>query len=171
MSASHSSGPSLCHPPTDLLWRAPTSGGQYHWVSEFAPRSSQKFLSFITGTSNLNVAQNTVLESQTYIVRLALRPRMAIEPRQRILSHGHPNPKPIDPQRLELRLRTMARNAPSRCCSQYRHTVQHSLRQTAAPSRKSDVAFPHLWLLRRSHPALGARSQDTRQSRLHGIPK
>lgn len=31
------------------LLRAPTSGGQYHWVSEFAPRSAQKFLSYIVG--------------------------------------------------------------------------------------------------------------------------
>lgn len=31
--------------------RAPTSGGQYHWVSEFAPREYQKFLSYITGTA------------------------------------------------------------------------------------------------------------------------
>lgn len=29
--------------------RAPTTGGQYHWVSEFSPRSCQKFLSYITG--------------------------------------------------------------------------------------------------------------------------
>ncbi|KAL3703931.1 hypothetical protein TMatcc_009621 [Talaromyces marneffei ATCC 18224] len=29
--------------------RAPTSGGQYHWVSEFAPKSCQKFLSYVTG--------------------------------------------------------------------------------------------------------------------------
>jgi hypothetical protein len=29
--------------------RAPTSGGQYHWVSEFAPPSLQKFLSYVTG--------------------------------------------------------------------------------------------------------------------------
>lgn len=28
---------------------APTSGGQYHWVSEFSPRSSQKFLSYMVG--------------------------------------------------------------------------------------------------------------------------
>lgn len=31
--------------------RAPTAGGQYHWVSEFAPRTGQKFLSYITGTT------------------------------------------------------------------------------------------------------------------------
>jgi choline transport protein len=29
--------------------RAPTAGGQYHWVSEFAPKSSQRFLSYIVG--------------------------------------------------------------------------------------------------------------------------
>ena len=31
------------------IFRAPTSGGQYHWVSEFAPKNQQKFLSYITG--------------------------------------------------------------------------------------------------------------------------
>lgn len=31
--------------------RSPTSGGQYHWVSEFAGKSWQKFLSYITGKS------------------------------------------------------------------------------------------------------------------------
>ena len=35
---------------TDNPSRAPTSGGQYHWVSEFAPRSCEKFLSYVTGT-------------------------------------------------------------------------------------------------------------------------
>jgi choline transport protein len=28
---------------------APTSGGQYHWVSEFAPRRFQRFLSYMSG--------------------------------------------------------------------------------------------------------------------------
>ncbi|MCJ1469212.1 hypothetical protein MMC07_007845 [Pseudocyphellaria aurata] len=33
----------------EMASMAPTSGGQYHWVSEFAPKESQKFLSYITG--------------------------------------------------------------------------------------------------------------------------
>ncbi|KAH8811165.1 amino acid/polyamine transporter I [Xylogone sp. PMI_703] len=33
----------------EMASMAPTSGGQYHWVSEFAPASAQKFLSYITG--------------------------------------------------------------------------------------------------------------------------
>ena len=33
----------------DMASMAPTSGGQYHWVSEFAPKRAQKFLSYIVG--------------------------------------------------------------------------------------------------------------------------
>ncbi|KAF2437209.1 hypothetical protein P171DRAFT_459286 [Karstenula rhodostoma CBS 690.94] len=33
----------------EMASTAPTSGGQYHWVSEFAPPSIQKFLSYIVG--------------------------------------------------------------------------------------------------------------------------
>lgn len=33
----------------EMASMAPTSGGQYHWVSEFAPPSAQKFLSYVTG--------------------------------------------------------------------------------------------------------------------------
>jgi hypothetical protein len=29
--------------------RAPTAGGQYHWISELSPRKYQKKLSYITG--------------------------------------------------------------------------------------------------------------------------
>ena len=44
----------MIHPPSHRTgtntnnW-APTSGGQYHWTSEFAPPSCQKFLSYIVG--------------------------------------------------------------------------------------------------------------------------
>ncbi|KAH7359497.1 amino acid/polyamine transporter I [Pyrenochaeta sp. MPI-SDFR-AT-0127] len=33
----------------EMASMAPTTGGQYHWVSEFAPPSGQKFLSYIVG--------------------------------------------------------------------------------------------------------------------------
>ncbi|KAF2850851.1 amino acid transporter [Plenodomus tracheiphilus IPT5] len=33
----------------EMASMAPTAGGQYHWVSEFAPCSCQKFLSYIVG--------------------------------------------------------------------------------------------------------------------------
>ncbi|KAL8704261.1 MAG: hypothetical protein Q9201_002570 [Fulgogasparrea decipioides] len=34
----------------EMASMAPTAGGQYHWVSEFAPPRYQKFLSYIVGT-------------------------------------------------------------------------------------------------------------------------
>ena len=40
--------PPIIHAPFDCF-RAPTAGGQYHWVSEFAPPRHQKFLSYLTG--------------------------------------------------------------------------------------------------------------------------
>lgn len=33
----------------EMASMSPTSGGQYHWVSEFAPAGSQKFMSYLTG--------------------------------------------------------------------------------------------------------------------------
>jgi choline transport protein len=33
----------------EMASMAPTAGGQYHWISEFAPRSMQKQLSYIIG--------------------------------------------------------------------------------------------------------------------------
>lgn len=33
----------------EMASMAPTSGGQYHWVSEFAPRRMQRFLSYMSG--------------------------------------------------------------------------------------------------------------------------
>ncbi|XXH05947.1 hypothetical protein Hte_012390, partial [Hypoxylon texense] len=34
---------------SELVSMAPTSGGQYHWVSMLAPQSSRKFLGYLTG--------------------------------------------------------------------------------------------------------------------------
>lgn len=36
---------------SEMSSMAPTSGGQYHWVSEFSSPRYQKFLSYITGIS------------------------------------------------------------------------------------------------------------------------
>ncbi|KAF2198016.1 amino acid transporter [Delitschia confertaspora ATCC 74209] len=38
-----------CISMAEMASMAPTTGGQYHWVSEFAPHSVQKFLSYIVG--------------------------------------------------------------------------------------------------------------------------
>lgn len=58
------------------MCRAPTSGGQYHWVSEFAPASAQKFLSYLVGwlcvlgwqTGNVAVAQLGAAQIQALVI-------------------------------------------------------------------------------------------------------
>ena len=47
----HAKSCSLTREPLLMLSRAPTSGGQYHWVSEFAPVGTQKFVSYLVGKS------------------------------------------------------------------------------------------------------------------------
>ena len=49
MASMYKSPPSFHLRRSNKKLRAPTTGGQYHWVSEFAPRSSQKFLSYLVG--------------------------------------------------------------------------------------------------------------------------
>lgn len=46
---------------SDNVTRAPTSGGQYHWVSEFAPRDYQKVASYIAGHPPPPPAYKTLL--------------------------------------------------------------------------------------------------------------
>ena len=48
----HVSPKSLCRPHARayiLPFRAPTAGGQYHWVSMMAPQYCQKVFSYVTG--------------------------------------------------------------------------------------------------------------------------
>lgn len=51
-------------------FRAPTAGGQYHWVSMLAPPSMQRFLSYIIGESLLH-SLAMVSTRLTLIKRLA----------------------------------------------------------------------------------------------------
>ena len=52
----HVSPSSLYHPCArayTLQFRAPTAGGQYHWVSMLAPQYCQKLFSYVTGKWHL----------------------------------------------------------------------------------------------------------------------
>jgi choline transport protein len=49
----------------EMASMAPTSGGQYHWVSEFAPKKLQKALSYIIG---MFVSTSEFLESELITV-------------------------------------------------------------------------------------------------------
>lgn len=43
----------------ELASAVPTAGGQYHWVSLLAPRSSKKFFSYVTGMLHALVSKNS----------------------------------------------------------------------------------------------------------------
>jgi choline transport protein len=55
----------------EMVSMMPTSGAQYHWVSELAPRKYQKFLSYVVGMSLaiLQLNKRTIL---TYWFRVAV---------------------------------------------------------------------------------------------------
>ncbi|KAK5166212.1 uncharacterized protein LTR77_008473 [Saxophila tyrrhenica] len=50
----------------EMASMAPTSGGQYHWVSEFSPKSTQRFLSYAVGWISV-LGWQTGLASIAYI--------------------------------------------------------------------------------------------------------
>lgn len=51
---------------------APTAGGQYHWVSEFAPRSCQKFLSYASGWLSTLALQSFLAVHCFLVARIVL---------------------------------------------------------------------------------------------------
>jgi len=51
----------------EMASMAPTSGGQYHWVSEFAPRRAQKFISYLCGWTSV-LGWQVGLASLTFLV-------------------------------------------------------------------------------------------------------
>ena len=57
--------------------RSPTAGGQYHWVSEFAPRKYQKILSYITGWLTA-IGWQTYLASVCFLVGTIMQGLIAL---------------------------------------------------------------------------------------------
>ena len=87
--------------------RAPTSGGQYHWVAQLAPTRFARTFSWAAGTMNL---LRSLRRSCTHIARLGLHFRTSICLREYGLCSGSDDPRAIDPEPRELRATTMAWN-------------------------------------------------------------
>ncbi|PLB44406.1 amino acid transporter [Aspergillus steynii IBT 23096] len=51
----------------EMASMAPTAGGQYHWVSEFAPRKYQKFLSYASGWLS-TISWQSIVALDAYLV-------------------------------------------------------------------------------------------------------
>ncbi|KAI7321608.1 amino acid transporter [Hortaea werneckii] len=79
----------------ELSSMAPTSAGQYHWVSEFSPPGWQRFLSFCTGWLS-TMAWQSVVAVDCYIIAGII---------QALIQLGHPE---YDPTRWQATLLTIA---------------------------------------------------------------
>ena len=56
----------------DEIGRAPTAGGQYHWVAMLAPKSSQKILSYITGWLTV-LGWHTSIAAGSYLTGISIQ--------------------------------------------------------------------------------------------------
>ncbi|KAM0692694.1 hypothetical protein Q7P36_007249 [Cladosporium allicinum] len=66
-----------CLSMSEMASMAPTAGGQYHWVSEFAPKRHQRFLSFLTGWLSV-LGWQTSLVGTAYTAALAIQGLIAL---------------------------------------------------------------------------------------------
>ncbi|KAI4285961.1 MAG: hypothetical protein L6R38_000254 [Xanthoria sp. 2 TBL-2021] len=72
----------------EMASMAPTSGGQYHWVSEFAPPSVQKFLSFLTGWL-ATLAWQTGIASGSYLTASQIQSLMLLNDLSYVFERWH----------------------------------------------------------------------------------
>ncbi len=56
----------------EMAAMAPTAGGQYHWVSEFAPRRYQKILSYTSGWLSA-ISWQSIIAIDSYIVGVIIQ--------------------------------------------------------------------------------------------------
>ncbi|KKY21609.1 putative amino acid permease [Phaeomoniella chlamydospora] len=56
----------------EMASMAPTAGGQYHWVSEFAPRKYQRFLSYCSGWFSA-ISWQSIIAIDSYIVGVIIQ--------------------------------------------------------------------------------------------------
>ncbi|KAK4982738.1 hypothetical protein LTR50_007606 [Elasticomyces elasticus] len=61
----------------EMASMAPTAGGQYHWVSEFAPRSMQKILSYCSGWLS-TISWQSIIAIDSSIVGLIIQSLIVI---------------------------------------------------------------------------------------------
>ena len=129
----------------EMASMAPTAGGQYHWISEFAPRSLQKQLSYLIGWL-------CVLGWQTgscigcFLAGTQIQGLI-------VLNHSW------------LYLRKMAWYSPHHSRRLFRRLLQHRLRQTSTSRRGPCPLSPCWWICRYTCFSLGVLVLGLHQSR------
>lgn len=61
----------------ELASMAPTAGGQYHWVSEFAPRKHQRLLSYLSGWLS-TISWQSIVALDCYLVGIVVQGLISI---------------------------------------------------------------------------------------------
>ncbi|KAK3707489.1 hypothetical protein LTR37_012131 [Vermiconidia calcicola] len=61
----------------EIASMAPTAGGQSHWVSEWAPKRSQRFLSYCTGWTT-SIAWQSIVATDCYIIAGIIQALMVV---------------------------------------------------------------------------------------------
>ncbi|KAF8855458.1 amino acid transporter [Acephala macrosclerotiorum] len=72
----------------EMASMAPTSGGQYHWVSEFAPPSSQKFISYIVGWTSV-LGWQTGLASLAFLAGTMIQGLLVLDNPDYVFKNWH----------------------------------------------------------------------------------
>lgn len=67
---------------------SPTSGGQYHWVSEFAPKSCQRFLSWLVGWTSV-IGWQIGLASLAFIVGTVIQGLITLNDETYVFERWH----------------------------------------------------------------------------------
>ncbi|RAR06415.1 amino acid transporter [Stemphylium lycopersici] len=72
----------------EMVSMAPTAGGQYHWVSELAPKKHQRFLSYVVGWLCV-IGWQTGMASTAYAVTQQLQGLIALNMPQYVIEGWH----------------------------------------------------------------------------------
>lgn len=146
-----------------MLRRAPTSGGQYHWVSEFAPPQYQKSLSYLTGRFTPMSIDGSELSRMDVHAVLASRRCL------RRLSYRNSHPGTDYYQRCLIPAETLARNVAYLRRHAHRLQHQHLGRESIADVSKSTACSACLRIYRDRCIFVGCGSSAAGFGRLHSI--
>lgn len=128
--------------------RAPTSGGQYHWVAQLAPARFAVTFSWAAGA----IPSLRPAESCAKVIRLGLNFRTFICLCQCGFRSSSDDPRPNNPKPRKLRANTMAWNNALLDGSPDCRSGQYSWHQGVSAYRDCRLFLPYLFLLRPSSP-------------------
>ncbi|CZT00284.1 hypothetical protein WAI453_012659 [Rhynchosporium graminicola] len=72
----------------EMASMSPTSGGQYHWVSEFAPGNCQKFISYLVGWTSV-LGWQTGLASLAFLVGTMIQGLLVLDEEKYVFKRWH----------------------------------------------------------------------------------